>query len=214
MKISKTTWYILGIGILVIAIGSLYMLYLQQGREQEQLNEALFTAQGTLPKLASERANLESTLTELEDRLAQATSKLETAKAAFPTSTTESIEVDELLFDIADDWELDITYLTASEPRDRKVKVEVEDDVKAEDVTYLVTTFTVTVKGEVADILEFIDTIVTHSDLTTATIELANIEVPEPLTEEEKEELTEEEITEEEMPSATITLVIYAYKGE
>lgn len=89
-----------------------------------------------------------------------------------------------------------------------------EDDVEAEDVTYLITTFTVKVKGEVADILEFIDTIVTHSDLTTATIELANINVPEPLTEEEKEALTEEEIEEKETPSATITLVIYAYKGE
>jgi hypothetical protein len=213
MRFSRTAWLILGIGILVIALGSLYMLYLQQGREQEQLNEALFAAQSAVPRLASERANLESTLTELEDNLAQATSELETAQAVFPTST-ESIEVDELLFGIADDWGLDVTNLTASEPSDEKVNVEAEEDIEVEDVTYLVTSFTVEVKGEVADILKFIDTIVTHSDLTTATIEQANINVPEPLTEEEKEALTEEEIEEKETPSATINIIIYAYKGE
>lgn len=212
MRFSKTAWLILGIGILVIAIGTVYWLYMQEAREERELSAQLSVAQSTVPKLASERASLESTLTELEDNLAQATSELETAQAVFPTST-ESIEVDELLFSIADDWGLDVTNLTASEPSDEKVKVEAED-IKVEDVIYLVTPFTVEVKGEVADILKFIDTIVTHSDLTTATIEQVNINVPEPLTEEEEEALTEEEIEEKEMSSATINIVIYAYKGE
>jgi len=36
MKLSKTAWLILGIGIFVIALGCLYMLYSQQAGEQEQ----------------------------------------------------------------------------------------------------------------------------------------------------------------------------------
>ena len=217
MKLSKTAWIILLVGIFIIAIGSLYWLYLQEGPKQEELNAQLSAVQAQLPNLAEQRASLESTLTELEDNLAQATSQLKTAKAAFP-DLVESIEVDELLFGIANDWGLEITSLTASEPRDYRVKVEMEaEDIEMEDVTYLVTSFTIDVKGEVTDILNFIHTIVNHRDFDTATVELVNIVVPEPLTEAEKEELTEEEIEEAEepeMPSATIKLVIYSYKGE
>lgn len=213
MKLGKTAWLILIVGVLVIALGSLYMLYRGQLAEQEQLNDALSLAQATVPKLAVDRANLESTLTELEDKLVQATSRLKTAKAAFPTSSVESIEVDELLFQIADAWDLDITSLTASEPGDEDIAVEVED-IEVADVAYSVTPFTVAVKGEVTDILDFINAIVTHEDFITATVEAVNIMVPEPLTEEEKEDLTEEEIAEKEKPSATIQLVIYSYRGE
>jgi len=217
MKLSKTAWIILVTGIFIIAIGSLYWLYLQERPKQEELNAQLSAVQAQLPKLAEQRANLESTLTELEDNLAQATSQLKTAKAAFP-ALVESIEVDELLFGIANDWGLEITSLTASEPRDYRVKVEMEaEDIEMEDVTYLVTSFTIDVKGEVADILNFIHTIVNHRDFDTATVELVNIVVPDPISEEEKEGLSEEEIEEAEepeMPSATIKLVIYSYKGE
>jgi len=217
MKLSKTAWIILVTGIFIIAIGSLYWLYLQEGPKQEELNAQLSAVQAQLPNLAEQRASLESTLTELEDNLAQATSQLKTAKAAFP-ALVESIEVDELLFGIANDWGLEITSLTASEPRDYRVKVEMEaEDIEMEDVTYLVTSFTIDVKGEVADILNFIHTIVNHRDFDTATVELVNIVVPDPISEEEKEGLSEEEIEEAEepeMPSATIKLVIYSYKGE
>ena len=234
MKLSKTAWLILVIGIFVIASGSLYWLYLQEGPKQEELSGQLSTVQARIPKLAAERANLESTLTELEDKLAQVTSQLKTAKVVFPAAV-ESIEVDELLFGIAWDWGLEITSLTASEPSDLKVAVEAEtEDIELEDVTYLVTSFTVDVKGKapesdlteeeykayidkaVADILNFIHTIVTHRDFDTATVELVNIVIPEPISEEEKEGLTEEQIEEREgiAPSATINLVIYSYEGE
>ena len=236
MKLSKTAWIILLAGIFIIAFASLYWLYLQEKNEQVELNAALAATQATLPKLAEQRASLESTLTELEDKLAQVTSQLKTTKAVFPASV-QSIEVDELLFGMADDWDLEITSLTATEPHDQKVKVEVEDeDIEVEDITYLVTYFTVDVEGKapesdfkteeeykayidkaVDDILNFIHTIVNHRDFDTATIELVNIVVPEPLSEKEKEELTEELIKEREeieVPSATIQLVIYSYEGE
>ena len=214
MKVSKTAWLILGLGIFIIAAVALYMIYTQQGRAQAHLNEALATAQATIPRLAEERANLESTLTEGKDKLAQVTSQLNRARARFPTSV-ESIEMDEQLFSIADEWNLDITILTASEPSDNTVEVTIEGkDVEVEDVTYLVTYFSVNVRGEVLDILGFVNTIATRGDFGTTAIELVHMTVPEPLTEEEKEELTEAEIEEAETPSATINLTIYSYKGE
>jgi len=215
MRLSRTAWLILVIGVFVIAFVALYLIYLREQRTQEPLNQALSVAQTALPKLTTETTNLENTLTKMEDRLAQAKSQLRTAKAAFPTRRTESIEVDEVLFWIADEWGLDVTELTATEPGDESLPVEVEaEDIKAEDIDFTVTTFTVQVKGEVVDILDLIHTVATHDDFTTATIELVTLTVPEPLTDEEKEDLTNEEIEEAEMPSATLTLTIYNYQGE
>ena len=214
MKLGKIAWIILVTGVFIIAIGSVYWLYLQEGPKQTELNAQLSVVQAQLPKLAAERANLESTLTELEDKLAQVTSQLKTAKAVFPASV-QSIEVDELLFGMADNWGLEITSLTASEPSDLEVEVEVEmEGIEVEDITYLVTYFAVDVDGEVTDILDFIHTIVTHRDFDTATVELVNITVPKPLTEAEKEKLSEEEIAEREIPSARINIDIYSYQGE
>ncbi len=214
-RLSKTAWLILGIGIFVIAMGSLYFLYSRQGGEQGQLNDSLSVAQATLPGLVSEKEDWESQLTQLESQLtqwesqlSQAVSLLDTTQASLPESV-ESIEYDEELFRIADGWRLEIINLTASESRDKEVQVEVED-IEVEDITFLVTSFTVDVRGEVNDILGFINTIVTSEDFTCATVELVNINIPEPLTEEEKEaiterftgelleELAEEELTEEE----------------
>ena len=196
MKLGKTAWLILGIGIFVIAFVSLYVVYLQQGREQQRLDDSLLLAQATLPTVVSERDNL-------ENALAQATSLLNAARSGFPDSV-DSIRVDEKLFAIAKICDLKITKLTTSEPSDEEV----------ETVTYSVASFVVDVKGEVADILDFINTIATDEYFTNTTVELVDIVVPEPLTEKEKRGLTEDKIKEAEKPSATIDLIIYGYQGE
>ena len=234
LRLSKTAWLILGIGIFIIAFGGLYMLYSQQDNEGKQLDDSLLAAQTTLPKVTSEKEDwerqltqLESQLTQLDSQLTQATSLLAQRKMSFPESV-ESIEYDERLFQIANGSGLEITTLTASEPGDETVEVEVED-IEVEDITYSVTSFMVNVKGKASElpfeteealqnyidvtvdkILAFITTIVTDKDFTTATVELVNINIPEPLTDEEKEQmkeertkdimkrLAEEELTEEE----------------
>jgi len=191
------------------------MIYAREQRAQEPLEQALSIAQDALPKLTTERTNLENTLTEMEDRVDRATLQLETARASFPTTRTESIEVDERLFEIADDWGLNVTSLTATEPGDKSVPVEVEtEDIKVEGVDFTITTFTIEVEGAVVDILDFIHSVATHDDFNAATIEVITLAVPEPLTDEEKEDLTDEEIEEAEMPSSTLTLTIYNYQGE
>ena len=232
MRLSRTAWLILIIGVFVIAIGTLYWLTVQEKREQEELSTALATTQATLPKLAERRAELEATLAELEEKLQQVTAQLKTGKAAFPDST-ESIEVDELLFEISDEWGLHINSLDASEPSDMKVTVEAEEDVEVEDITYMVSSFTVVIEGEavesaftdeedykeyidktVDDILNFIHAVVTHEDFNSTTVELVDLQVPEPLVEEDSDEDEEEVEAETEKPSATIELVIYSYQGE
>jgi len=211
MKLGKTSWLILGIGIIVIALISLYTIYFQQTGEQKRLNESLAAAQDTMPQLTAERTDLESTLAEVEARLADIISRLEAGKAAYPSSV-ESIEYDEALFDFADSLELDIALLESEEPGDEAVEVEIEN-IEVEAVTYFVTSFIIDVRGEIGDILSFIHEIVTDEEFSTSTIELVDITI-EHLTEEAKEGMTSDEIEKAEMPLASIRLIIYGYEGE
>lgn len=223
MKLGRTARFILGIGIFVIAFGSLCLVYFRQVSEQKQLSDSLVVAQATLPKVVSEKEDWErqlaqwkSQLAQVESELAQAKSLLAESKASFPKAV-ESIEYDEEIFTIADNCDLDITKLTSSEPRDKEVEASTSPeprDKEAEVITFSVTSFVVDVKGEVANILDFINSIVTGDYFTTATVELVDIEVPKPMTEEEKAGLTKEEIEDREKPSATVKLAIYAYEGE
>ena len=210
MKLSKKAWLIVGIGIFVIAFGSLYMVYYRQMREQEQLNDSISMAQANLVKVVSEKERWEGTLPQshseidrLEDDLTKATSSLDMAKLGFPESI-ESIEYGDDLCKIARDCNLEMTNLTSSEPTDEEV----------ETITYSSASFVVDVKGEVDDILDFTDII--RSDYYfdfelpwSASVDLIDINTPEPLTEEEKEQLTGKEIKEREMSLARIHLSVY-----
>ena len=208
MRLSKTAWLILGAGVFIIAFGTLFMLHSQQSGEQEWLEDSLSVAQALWPQLISEREDLEDQLTQWEGELAKATSSLSSSKARFPKSV-QSIEYDEALFDIADDCDLQIIKITASEPRDKKV----------EDITYTTTTFEVVVRSEesppstvgefetyidetVDNILEFINIIATDEDFANATIELVNMEKLEP-----PEEIKGDETG----PEATVRLIIYGF---
>ena len=206
-RLSRTAWIVLGAGIFVIAFAALYMLYSQQGREQQRLESEIGLAQATTSRVDSEKKDWESQLIKFQGELAQVESELSLAKsrlsrsqASLPSSV-ESIEYGERLFLIADGWMLKITSLTSSEPSDEE----------ATDITLTVTSFRVTVNGQVDDILGFVNTIAADPNFTNATVKLVDMNVPEPLTDEEKEELTPEEIDERETPSAIITLAIYSY---
>ncbi len=200
MKLSKTAWLVLGIGIFVISMAGLYMVYSQQTSEQKRLNDRLAVAQSTFPGLVTEQTDWEEQVADLESQLAQlgselniATILLNSTAASFPYST-ESIEYDEILFQFADEWQLEIAILTASEPRDKDV----------EGIIYSVTSFMITVQGQtvqssfttpeeyiiqfreytyrtVGDILNFVSKIATGADFTTATVESVTISIPEPL---------------------------------
>jgi len=197
MKLSKTAFLVLGIGVFIIVFAALYAISYGESGKQKRLNDSLATAQTLLPKLVSGRGALESQLVQRQSALAEAESLLSTAKARFPNSS-ESIEYDEVLFSIADDCDLEVMSLSVAVPQEKKV----------EDVTYIVTPFEVKVRGkvegEVTNILDFVNAIATSKDFASATLELVNIRVPEPPAEGE----------EPEMPSATIKFVGYSYKGE
>jgi hypothetical protein len=209
MKFGKTAQLVLAIGVFAIAIIFLYRMYQERAAGYEELNTQLATAQTLLPQLVSDGEELESRLNQLHTELNQANAALSRGKASFP-SLLDSIRYDELLLQMAGDRDLEMMALATSEPAEKN----------AGDVTFAVTTFDMTVKGTVADILDFVNAIATGDDFTAATVEIVSFAVPEPVTQQEKEGLVEQEQVEgeEEMgsgaPAATIELDIYNYRGE
>jgi len=146
MKISKKVWLIVGICIFGVVLGLMYSFYFREVGEREQLEKRLVDAQALLPALIHDRG-------ELEDELAQETSLLNKIQAEFPESV-ESIEYDDDLFEIADDCNVYMISITASTPTNKKEGA----------VTYSVSQFTVVVKGDMNDILDFIHAIRTGND--------------------------------------------------
>jgi hypothetical protein len=207
MKFGKTAQLVLAIGIFAIALIFLYRMNQGRAAEHEQLSTQLETAQQLLPQLVSESEDSESRLNQLQAELDQARASLSAGKAKFPLSI-DGIRYDELLCQMAHDRDLEVMRLVASEPTERNVG----------DVTYTVTSFDLEVMGQVADVLDFVNAIAIGEDFTTATVELVNISVPEPLTMQEKEALAgqgqEEEEEAPEAPSASIKVNIYSYKGD
>jgi hypothetical protein len=211
MKLSKTALLVLGIGIFVIAFAAMFSISSGQRGEQERLDGSLATAQALLPKLIAEREDLEGQLAEWEEKVAGITSALNTSEARFPKAV-ESVEFDEALFLMAEDSNLQVVELSATEPRNKT-----EKDT---DITYALTIFEVKVRSaesppitaekfetyidETLDnMLDFINTIATSQEFNIGTIEVVAIEDLEPPVEEVEENAVG--------PEATIQITVYAF---
>ncbi len=199
MKLSRTSWIILSVGIFVIVAGGLGAIYRAELSEQGVLSSQLALLQVTLPTVISEREEAENRLTEIKAELAQAESKLDASKLPF-TKSIESIEYGEILYNIAHGLQIDIINFTATDARQDKGDV----------VTYYTTRFEIEVEGDETDILDYVHQIALSANFATATVELAEINIPEPPTDEE----LEDENYEPEKPRAIINLVIYEHRGE
>ena len=233
MKLGRTARIILIVAAFIFAFFIVNQIKGEAESEQHSLNSQLEVTRLVLPKLAADKADLEGQLVLLESDLAEAAASLEKSRAEFPIDI-QSIEYDEILFDIAHQWDLDIISLTASEPSQRSVEVTVEPaDPEAKSVTYTVnytvTRFNITVAGQpvepapeeveefrayiyqtVADILSYFNSIATGEDFTTATVESVNITIPTPYTELELPVIEEADATTEEVTTEVTAEVMEA----
>jgi len=192
MKLGRTARLVLGIGIFVFALATLFMFYARQSGEQKELEKSLAGAQTQLTNFVSGKESLESLLAQQQSKLAEAQS---TVQASFPELAT-SIEYNEVLAEIARLHNLEVVSMTAEQPRQSKV----------EDVTFVVISFGVGVRGTLNSILGMVNDIAKDKRFASATVEVVNIQVPEP------QPITVGVAPEE--PSATIKLVGYSYGGE
>lgn len=197
MKISKTSRWILTIGILAILLVSSGVLYNRQRTEQSQLNSNIAQAQQDITKhkttdATQAAAQYAAQKGELEARLNEANYRIASAQSEF-RQYTESIEINKALFKAAEDSNVTITKLSCSTPADEEVN----------GITYRVFTLRITAEGEVPpELINFSGK--TSETFSAATIESVEMTVPE----------VEEEGEREEKPTIDLELKIYIYEGE
>jgi hypothetical protein len=189
MKLSKIGWWILGIGFFIIAAAVMVALQASQSSDAKQLEENLAVTQAVLNTLVADREELTGQLAQMETELGEAETAYIQSKTKFPDEVP-SIEYDEEIFSIANDNDLEVMNLTASEPRENKL----------EDIPFANTSFEVEVRGTVSHILNFIDDVANGEYFDCADVETVTMEVP--------------KAGEEEQPAAIIKITIYSYEGE
>ena len=113
MKISKTTRWILTIGILAILLIGMGVMYGRQTAEQKELSANIAQAKQNLLKYTIQYPTEEKK--DLETRLSEARFRIADAEGEFP-KPVESIEINTALFEAAEDANVTITKLSSSPP--------------------------------------------------------------------------------------------------
>lgn len=195
MKFDKTFWLVLVAGVLIIGGATLYYIYNEEAKKQDDVKQSIEAAQSTLPGLTSQRTDLEEELEQLELELEQALADLSEAEEEY-ISFISTINYGDLLFYQARVIGVSLTDFAASEPY----------SVEIDDIEYEATDFSLTISGSIDNILLYLTKIEFTSDFKTASIDMVEIGYPNPYVGTDEEEDT--------LPTAEIQLRLLAYEGE
>ena len=198
MKLGKTSWIILTIGVLVVAFGTLGIARAYQIQEQEQLNEELSVAEMRLSKV--QLKELRSQKSELEVQLDQTASQLEAAKDSLRQSI-ESIEVTDSVFEIAEACGVEIIDVSSSEL----------DNDNLEGIDCSIIRLTMSVEGDVPNLISFVTKL--NNDFITGIVRSVQMDTQEAY-EEVEGEAEGEQAEEEKKPSVNIQMIVYSYRVE
>jgi hypothetical protein len=160
LKIGKTTQWILLIGIFVILLVSASVAYGRQQAEQSELSSSIAQANQDFTKYSAQKEDLES-------KRRAANSRIASAQGEF-RQYTESIEIEEALFEVAEDAGVSITALVFSLPGEERLG----------STTYRVFSPVVTAQGEVLPELLLFSKKISES-FSTVAVESVKIEVGE-----------------------------------
>ena len=188
MKISRTSRWILTIGILTIFLASLAVAYVRQTTELRDLNTGIIQAQQDFTKYTAQEKELEAKLNQVESSIPALPGEFK--------SSLESIEISDALLEAADEAMVTITEFSTSLP----------DNEEINGIAYQVVYVELTAEGKMVSTLNFAQKL--GDRFPGSEIEQVEIKVTK---EEEEEEETGEE-TAEEKSSLSLNLKIYAYE--
>jgi len=193
LKISRTTRWILTIGILAIFLASLAVLYVRQTTELRYLNASIIQAQQNFKTYTTQEKELEAELNQVE-------SSIPALPGEF-SSSLESVEISDALLEAADEANVTITEFSTSLP----------DNEEINGITYRVVYIDLTAEGKMVSTLNFAQKL--GDRFPSSEIQQVEIEVTKVGNEAEEgeEEKTGKE-TEEEKASLSLSLKIYAYE--
>jgi len=185
LKLTKTSWILLTVGVFVIVFASLGVVLYQRLNQQSHLEDELKLAQQKLNVVQLEP--LSQQRAELEEQLYEIVSESEDAKAAL-SQTVTSTAVSDRLFDIAATYDVTITELSSTGLAAEEL----------EGVTCSALPFSGRVEGDLSDIVNFVVRL--NNDLSTGVVRSVAINVP--------------PTPNGENSTASLTLVIYSYQGD
>ena len=185
MKLTKTSWLILSIGIFVVVVAGLGLTRSQQFKEKGQLDEELSIAEKRLNKLPVK--DLREQEEELQKRLDESTMQLMAVKDSL-RQPVESIDVTDEFFAVAHYCDVEIMSISSSSLKSDKLG----------DVACSMISLSAHVTGEVSNLINFI--IKLNNDFTTGLVKSAQMSIPETVYEGQA--------------SASIQMVVYAYEGK
>lgn len=185
LRLSKASWLILSAGIFIVVLAGLGVTRSQQLKEQTQLEEELNLTTMRVEQLQA--TELRPQYEELLQRVEEGEAQLKDAKDRM-RQTVESVDVTEKFFIIAEYCGVTIMRMNTTPISKHSVE-------SVECSTISVTTF---VEGEVPNIIDFIISL--NDGFTTGYIETAQIIIPDE--------------SSDEVPTATVQMTVYAYKGK
>ena len=185
MKLSKTGWLILTIGVFVIILSSLGVTFFQQTNQRNRLREELSLAQQKLDSIQFDQ--LYSQKEELTGQLSQTKSLLETARLSL-SQPIESIDASDTLFDIAGTCGVEVTEVKSSTPT----------TIDLAGLDCFVLPLTTKISGDLSQLISFV--IKLNSDLATSVVGSVDITVSQDTTEKKS--------------SASIQQFIHFYQGD
>jgi hypothetical protein len=184
MKLSKTSWLALIIGVYVVVFAGLGIFHIQQMYRQKQLREEVT---GTEQKAGEyQLEQLTSQKEDLENRIVQVAAQYEAVKSIFARPVS-SVTAGNILFDLADSFNLEVTEVSSLKPTTENLG----------GIECAVISFTARVEGSISDIINFVNKL--SGQMATDVVRSIRITYPE---------------TPDEETSADIHLIIYTYQGE
>jgi len=185
LKLSKTSWLILSIGIFIVVAAGLGLTRSQQLKEKGQLDEELSVVEKRLSKL--EVKDLREQQEELQGRLDESTIQLMAAKDSL-RQPVESIDVTDEFFTVAHYCGVEVMSISSSGIKSEKLG----------NIVCSMISLNARVTGKVSNLITFV--IKLNNDFTTGVVKSAQMSIPETVSEGES--------------SASIQMVVYAYEGD
>jgi len=185
LKLSKTSWLILAVGVFIVALAFLGITRSQQAQEQSRLDDELEMSQMSLANM--QISDLQAELAALEQDAAQEQAGLNAAVNSLD-ETVVSVDVTDEFFSIASTCGVVVINISTS-PISPNIY---------EGLGLSATSISAALEGELANLIDFVEAL--HSGFSTGQIKMAQIEIP--------------PSSSNETASASIMMTIYSYEED
>jgi len=208
MKVNQRLIVVLLVMIFIVALIFLYMNLSKQTTARTAAQQNLTLANATLAKstadkkTAGEQLSLaNSAVNQLQNQLSQAQQSLDSKKTTFPASS-DSVDIDEILFDTARRFNVSVL----------SINTDTVEDSKVDKISFATASFQVSIKGNMADVINFLYALATESPFDHATIKTLGINTNEETVTTTAEDGTETEttLTYERMD---VQITLYTFRG-